>query len=346
MEKITSREIVKRCLKFENPPRIPIDLWTLPWAEIHLGKELKVLQERFPNDLISAPDVNDLSTVKGNCYAKGIYIDEWGCIFKNIHEGIIGEVQDPVLPNITKWEDFSAPHHILPKDENRAIDIINNFCASTDLFVKSACFPRPWERYQFIRGTENALIDPMLHPKEFKGLLGKIHNFYMEEMRLWSRSDVDALVFIDDWGTQQAMLIDPEMWRTYFKPLYQEYCDLAHSTGKFIFMHSDGNIREIIPDLVEIGVDALNSQLFVMDMEKIAQDAKGKITFWGEIDRQHALCSLNPQDATDAVKKVSKHLFDPSGGIIAQFEYGPGIVPLNATRVFEEWEKIGQKLKK
>lgn len=340
---MTPREIVKRTLKFENPPRIPIHLWTLPWAEIHLGEELKELQRRFPNDIVAAPNVNDLSKVKGDCYACGEYVDEWGCVFHNLQDGVIGEVRDPILPDMSGLEEFTAPHHILPKDERKALDIINSFCTATDLFVTSACFPRPWERYQFIRGTENSFTDPMIYPEEFEKLLGRIHDFYMEEMKLWSKSDVDALVFIDDWGSQQAMLIDPEMWRMYFKPIYKEYCDLAHEAGKFIFMHSDGNIQDIIPDLVEIGVDALNSQLFVMDMEQIARDAKGKITFWGEIDRQHILCSKNSQDVKEAVKKVAENLFDPSGGIIAQFEYGPGIVPENATVVFEEWEEVNNK---
>lgn len=340
---MTPREIVNRTLRFENPPRIPIHLWTLPWAEIHLGEDLKKLQRKFPDDIVSAPNVNDLSLVIGDPYVRGEYIDEWGCVFENLEDGIIGEVRTPILPDMSGLGQFSAPHHIFPKDEEKALDIINSFCVSTDLFVTSACFPRPWERYQFIRGSENSFTDPMIYPKEFENLLKKIHDFYMEEMTLWSKSDVDALLFIDDWGSQQSMLMDPDMWRVYFKPLYKEYCDLAHESGKFIFMHSDGNIQDIIPDLIEIGVDALNSQLFVMDMEQLSREAKGKITFWGEIDRQHILCSNNLQDVRDAVKKVAEKLFDPSGGIIAQFEYGPGIVPESATVVFEEWEKLSLK---
>jgi hypothetical protein len=307
---------------------------------MHLGEELRELQNKYPNDIISAPEVNDISGREGDPYAIGEYKDEWGCLFQNAQAGIIGEVRDPILPDIMDMELFSAPNHILPKDEGKALEDIHHFCASTDLFVMSACYPRPWERYQFIRGTENSLMDPLMYPAEFEKLLGRIHAFYMEEMRLWSKSDVDALVFIDDWGSQKAMLMDPEMWRKYFKPIYKEYCDLAHNSGKYIFMHSDGNIEAIIPDLVEIGVDALNSQLFVMDMEKISREVKGKITFWGEIDRQHVLCSSNPQEVKDAVNKVAKNLYDPAGGIIAQFEYGPGIVPKNAELVFEQWESI------
>ncbi|HDL17484.1 MAG TPA: methyltransferase, partial [Bacteroidetes bacterium] len=62
---------------------------------------------------------------------------------------------------------------------------------------------------------------------------------------------------------------------------------MAKANGKFAFMHSDGHISEIYTELVEVGVDAINSQLFCMDMVELAKSVKSKITFWGEVDRQH-----------------------------------------------------------
>lgn len=203
--------------------------------------------------------------------------------------------------------------------------------------------PRPWERYQFIRGTENALIDLMMPDSGTKDLLRIIHEYNLHEMELWAKSDVDAISFMDDWGSQNQLLISPDLWREMFKPLYKEYCDLAHFYGKFIFMHSDGFIHDIYSDLIEVGVDALNSQLFCMDMEYLEETAKGKITFWGEIDRQHVLPSNNPQDGRDAVRKVAEHFYDPAGGIIAQLEFGLGANPDTVIAVFEEWEKIDQE---
>ena len=105
-------------------------------------------------------------------------------------------------------------------------------------------------------------------------------------------------------------------------------------------MHSDGNIEQIFPDLAEIGVDAVNSQLFCMDLERIARNVKGKITFWGEIDRQHVLPSADPQAGRQAVREVARHLYDPRGGIIAQLEFGLGANPAVVASVYDEWEKI------
>ena len=119
-----------------------------------------------------------------------------------------------------------------------------------------------------------------------------------------------------------APLISPcNGWR-FFKPLYKDYCDIAKAHGKKVFMHSDGYIFDIYPDLIEIGVDA-DTESFCMDIAEIGPRFKGKITFWGEIDRQHILPSPNAQDGRDAVRKVAQHLYDPSGGVIAQFELVP-----------------------
>ncbi|MHC4961967.1 MAG: uroporphyrinogen decarboxylase family protein, partial [Planctomycetota bacterium] len=119
--------------------------------------------------------------------------------------------------------------------------------------------------------------------------------------------------------------------------------DLAHANGKFAFMHSDGCISEIYPHLIEVGVDAINSQIFCMDMDELAKTAKGKITFWGEIDRQHILPSDDINEVRNAVAKVVDKLYDHSGGIIAQLEFGPGTRPENVNAVFEEWDKVQGK---
>ncbi len=144
---------------------------------------------------------------------------------------------------------------------------------------------------------------------------------------------------MDDWGSQQSLLIAPAIWRELFRPLYQEYCEIAHAHGKFAFMHSDGHIQSIYPELIEVGVDAINSQLFCMDMVELARIAKGKITFWGEIDRQHVMNAPDPESGRAAVREVVEHLYAPEGGVIAQFEFGPGANPAMPMGLYEEWEK-------
>ena len=77
-----------------------------------------------------------------------------------------------------------------------------------------------------------------------------------------------------------------------------------------------------------------------MDLEDLARRAKGRLTFWGEIDRQHVLPSLDPQVGRQAVRQVARHLYDPRGGLIVQFEFGAGAHPATALAVFDEWERV------
>ena len=152
-------------------------------------------------------------------------------------------------------------------------------------------------------------------------------------------ADVDAMMMMDDWGSQNDLLIHPDLWDEYFKPMYNDYIQIAHSHGKKMFMHSDGHIIRIIPKLIDMGLDALNSQIFCMGVENLEQFA-GKITFWGEIDRQHLLSSDTTLAQVDeAVEKVYRTLWR-DGGCIAQCEFGPGGNPDNVYRVYEKWMQL------
>lgn len=102
-------------------------------------------------------------------------------------------------------------------------------------------------------------------------------------------------------------------------------------------MHSDGYILPILPDLIEIGVDALNCQVFCMGPEKLKVFA-GQITFWGEIDRQHLLPHGSLEEIRNAVERL-REAFWKNGGAIAQCEFGPGAKPENVEEVFRTWER-------
>ncbi len=87
---------------------------------------------------------------------------------------------------------------------------------------------------------------------------------------------------------------------------------------------------------MEIGVDALNSQLFCMGIDNLTPFA-GRITFWGEMDRQRLLAFADAQEVEDAVRLVHSRLWR-NGGCIAQCEFGAGARPENVRRVFETWD--------
>jgi hypothetical protein len=156
-------------------------------------------------------------------------------------------------------------------------------------------------------------------------------------MEMWAKTDVDGVSFMDDWGSQVALLISPAMWREVFKPLYRDYCNILHAKGKYVFFHSDGFIEAIYPDLIEVGVDALNSQLFCMDIESLGAKYSGKITFWGEIDRQRILPFGTTDEVRAAVRRVRTALDHGNGGVIAECEWGIAAPGENIAAVFDEW---------
>jgi len=335
-KEMTSRELVHKSVDFDDPQRIPRQMWLLPWASMHHGDEVKRIQLKYPDDIVGPPfTCREKPITVGDMFAVGMYEDEWGCVWENEQAGIVGQIKDPIIKN---WNDTSKvrfPTQLLTIDINQ----VNAFCRQSDKFVIGGCCPRPFERMQFLRGCENTLMDLALHQRECFEFLYRVHSFYLKKLELWARTEVDALWFMDDWGSQNSLLISPTMWREIFKPLYKDYIDIAHSNGKKAFMHSDGYIMEIIPDLIELGLDALNSQIFCMGVEELGRRFKGQITFWGEMDRQHLLPNGSPDDIVKAVKQVYKSMYR-KGGVIGQTEFGAKVKPENVEAVFATWDSM------
>lgn len=336
---MTSKERVLATLEFRNTAgRVPRQLWSLPWAQDCYPDMMRRLEEEFEWDF-SGPEtvLKERPKTKGDAYTPGEYVDEWGCVFTNIHKGVIGEVKQPIVVE-EDWSDAGnvhIPEELLSFD----IDQVNRSCQERqDKFLMSGCCPRPFEQLQFIRGTADLYMDLMDPPQELLEFMKRMHDYYCRLMTKWAKTDVDALNMMDDWGSQNDLLISPALWEEFFMPMYRDYIQIAHSHGKKIFMHSDGNILRIIPGLIDLGLDAVNSQLFCMGVENLAP-YRGKITFWGEIDRQHLLPSGSREDIDRAVELVYRTLWQ-DGGCIAQCEFGPGANPDNVYRVFEKWSGI------
>ena len=292
---MTSRERVKRTLTFRCPDRVPRDLWKLPIALNKYEKEIEAILERFPPDIGHPEYTPPLKNyTKGDPYEIGTYTDEWGCIFRNAQRGIIGEVKEPIVQNLSDIDKVRPPYELLDILA-RNIEKINESCRKSDKFMLGGG-ANPFERMQWLRGTPNLYMDIIDQPLEFFKLKDIVHNYFTKLIEVWTKTEVDGIVFADDWGAQNSLLISPTLFRKFFKPLYKDYCNLIHNAGKFAFMHSDGHIFDIYEDLIEVGVDAVNSQLFCMNIKEIGKRVKGRITFWGEIDRQHILPSKNIED--------------------------------------------------
>lgn len=332
---MSGRERVKAALTFTYPDRPPRDLWALPYIGLFRKQELDEFLAEYPMDIGGiqlTPGSNDEEQQR---YSQaGYYTDEWGSVWHLAEPGVVGEVKQPAVADWSSLDTFRPPWELV---RGRDFSYANKMAEESDRFILSPCIARPFERMQFLRGSEALFVDIAYGTANFRKLLNMIHEYFLEDARAWCGTNVDGIIFMDDWGTNNSLLIHPKTWREIFKPLYKDYVDLIHAAGKFAFFHSDGHIAAIYPDLVEIGVDAVNSQLFTMNIEELGRLYKGKITFWGEIDRQHALPFGTIEEVRAAVRRVRSALGDPSGGVIAQCEWGVDNPRRNIETVYQTW---------
>jgi uroporphyrinogen decarboxylase len=349
---MNSRERVRKALKFERPDRAPRELWIVAATDMLRSAEVDGVLRQFPPD-ITYPSAeggwnfqkkrNDglhtfhygpSARASGTPFEVGTYVDAWDARWSVSEVGVTGEVKHPPLADWAALDRYAPPWETL---EGANWDDVNRFCDATDRFVISLNTSNPFERLQFLRGTEQVFLDLAWGSAELLRVRDMLHEFFLADIERWCKTNVDAIKIQDDWGAQNTLLISPAMWRKLFKPLYAEYCRLIHASGKFVFMHSDGQIADILPDLIEIGVDALNSQLFCMDIEEVGRKHKGQITFWGELDRQHILPFGEPRDVRESVRRVRRALDSGNGGVIAQFQFGKFDPLENVIAAFEAW---------
>jgi len=335
MREMTSRERVRRCLRFESPDRAPRDLWALPGAHQRYGEAIQAFHREFPTDF-AGPQASygRSSRATGTRYTVGSYRDEWGSEWEIAQDGVVGEVKRPVLADWSDLGSYEPPFELL---DGADFSRVNDGCAATDMYVRAGSHVRPFERMQFLRGSEQFFIDLAEDRPELGKLRDMLHEFFLRDIRMWAETDVDGVSMMDDWGTQWALLISPQRWREFFKPMYADYCRILRNAGKDVWFHTDGFVEDIYPDLIEIGVTALNSQLFCMNIECLSELYRGKVTFWGEIDRQYVLAFGTAQDARRAVRRVRRALDRGTGGVIAQCEWGVDTPPETIHAVFETW---------
>ena len=332
---MTSRDLVISALNHDRVDRAPRDLWVSPLVKTTCADDVAEIEVRFPNDVIR-PDFQYPAgkRSKGRPSRVGQYTDAWGCTWHVAQRGSAGEAQNPLLDGVAKMADYRPPLEILDRAKFAKV---NRSCAATSRFVAVRTECRPFERLQALRGTPASLTDLKRGSKRIRDMMAMLHDFYCRELELWAETDVDGVMLGDDWGSEDALLIAPEIWRDMFRPLYRDYCDILHAKDKFVFFQSGGMISDIFPDLVKMDVDAIRSHLFLMKIERLAKRFRGRVTFWGEIDGRQTLPSGTPDEIREAVLRVRRALDFGSGGLIAQCEWGPDIPIDNIAAVFEHW---------
>ena len=154
------------------------------------------------------------------------------------------------------------------------------------------------------------------------------------------KGKIDGVFVGDDFGTQQGLLISPEMWRKYVKTRYKKLISVIKSYGLKYCHHSCGGIRPIIPDLIEIGIDVLHPIQPLaagMNNKELSREFGKELTFYGGIDEQRTLPNGSPEDVKREVRERINTLGKYGGYIVApSHAFQPDTPMENVIAVYEE----------
>ncbi|MCL2664693.1 MAG: hypothetical protein FWE82_03695 [Defluviitaleaceae bacterium] len=205
---------------------------------------------------------------------------------------------------------------IFMQDSNERYDWLAKFAEENkDSFIiiaGTSYFETAWGLY----GMQNLMADMAGNEKFVYKIMDRIHEHYLNMIGQIVKFDIDCVHINDDYGMQTGLIMGPVCWRKFFKPYLKEAVAKIKSGGKYAQLHSCGDLREIMPDLVEIGFDILNPfQPEAMDVYEIKKEFGKYITFSGGVSEQKVMAQGTPDDVERETKEKMK-LLGKNGGYI------------------------------
>lgn len=336
---MTEKQRVKKCVLFQKTDRVPWQInFTTQLGDLLLERlgfrddrdgvqhdpPLKYarLDELLGNHIayVRNRGVNSLREV-----SPGIVRDEWGVIWdRRIDRDIGTPVNCPLESG--RLEDLLLPD---PDDPDRYAHIQPIINANQNRYILAKFSYSLFERAWSLRGMENLLIDFSVNPDLVHELMRRLCDFNLSVMKNLAEFPVDGIYFGDDWGSQRAMLMNPQMWRQYIKPYLTQMYGQAHRQGYEVFIHSCGQITPVLDDLIDVGLNVFNPfQPEVMDVPELMRRYASRLAFYGSLSIQKTL----PFGSQDQVREEVRHrlsLARAFGGlIIAPSHDMPPDIPL------------------
>ncbi len=295
ISQMNRKEQVNKAIKFDKPDYTPI---------------LYFNQDKIDSDII-------LIDVIRHFMGKEENLSEYGFIWEREDE-TMGQPKEAILKS---WNDFDQMKFPDPYDRERFSEVSKIMKLYPDRYFIASLVLTGFTIMTFLRGFANTLEELYLEPEKMAALADKIFGFEEEIIKQLKSEGFDGVSFYDDWGDQNNLLISPKLWRDFFKPRYKKQFDLCHANGLNVYFHSCGYIYDIIPDLIEIGVDMLNiSQPNLYDIEKLGKDFGGKVCFVCPISYQTTSITGTKEDIFNEAKKLIENLGKFNGGFIGYVE--------------------------
>ena len=316
-----------QAIRMESPKTIPVSVSLLPAVWIHHGKEAEELVKAFPQFFPQGvPDYSDPGKIAQGRYRQGTYVDDWGCVWSNMSEGMDAIVTGHPLQSEEDIFSLKIP-------DRRDGDLPHGFM---------------YLRLLDLCGFENAMLLFAEENEALEVLLNKVltYNKYQIEA-IWDR-DEQIVSFGDDLGMQKGLAIGAERWRKYLKPCFAELYGMIkrRHPQKLIYMHTDGCIFEIMPDLVECGVDMINPQFRANGLDNLVRVCRKEQIIPINLDLDRQLFPIaSRQQLHEHVAECVEALYLPQGGLAINVELNHEVPMENCFAVLEAVEHYRHKTK-
>jgi len=301
---MTGYELVKKAIEFDGPERLPFFQHVYPKA---------------PDDVC---DSWEMDRQKAGWFFDNADPDDWGCIWRRTEVKNMGQVVAGPLDDWSKLASYIPPD---PTDDLYFKQIDREIANPGEKYVCLTSHFTLFERLHMLHGFTQTLIDFYYEPKKIEQVLDMILDFkirQIDEVHRRYGDRVHGLFLTDDWGTQNAPFISPELFDSFFLERYRTLVGRYHEHGYHFILHSCGRINDLVDRFIDAGVDMMNMQQpRAYGIDEIGDRFSGKIAFLATADIQSTLPSNDPV----AIRKECHELCDkwgtPRGGLVV-FNYG------------------------
>ncbi|HPY94942.1 MAG TPA: uroporphyrinogen decarboxylase family protein [Clostridia bacterium] len=304
-----NRERVLAALRFESGAGVPYEIGFNKGA---LEKMVRRTGDRdFARHTGSHLGIVSLSAPETQ-FRPGFFRDEYGVVWnRSGADRDVGNIEGNVVGSLEELENYRPPAVDRAWVLSRAkalseLDDGNFHVAQLHFSV----FERAWS----LCGMENLLIWMLDEPEAVRGFLDKITSRCLEVLETSFTYPYDCVYTGDDWGQQRGLIMGPPLWREFIKPCFERIYGLCHAHGRFTAHHSCGDLRDILMELPDMGLDIYQTfQPEIYGLETAAL-LRGKLSVWGGISTQRDLPFLSPEDIRALVKRTAAAF--PEGGLI------------------------------
>ncbi len=234
--------------------------------------------------------------------------------------------------------DFPTLDKLLdPEAISKAKELVAAHTSSFTIVYAGMCLWQSW----YVRGFENTMMDCVLEEIFYAELLDRLADLTIEIIEQCSDISADAIMMGDDWGNQRGVMIGPERWRKFYKPRYARIFEAIHNQGKVAIMHCCGSVADIMPDIIEIGLDVLESvqpEAAGMNPYDLKAAWGDKITLWGGLGSQSTIPFAEPEVVKREIRRLRDEMGRGGGYILAPAKpLRPETPTENAVAIIEEF---------